>query len=94
MSAALERVIAEQQARLDHMKQVIEDNNKQLQYQYKKEKEIYELLACVVAIKIRCATEEHHKTWMDYRQKVRIYMLENGWCFNCRSFSCECNDDC
>ena len=33
MSAALERVIAEQQAHLDHLKQVIESDNKQLQYQ-------------------------------------------------------------
>lgn len=93
MSAALERVIAEQQAHLDHLKRVIESDNKQLQYQYKKEQELYKLLDGIVDMKIRCATEEHHKTWFDYRQKIRLYMLEHGWCFNCGSFSCECNDD-
>lgn len=60
---------------------------------YKKEQELYKLLDGVVDMEIRCATEEHHKTWFDYRQKIRLYMLEHGWCFNCGSFSCECNDD-
>ena len=93
MTQALERVIAEQQEKIDYLQGQIDSNNKSLRYQYQKEQEMMKLLDGVVDLRIKCETEEHHKTWHDYRHKIRLYMMERGWCFNCGSFNCECHYD-
>ena len=87
MSEALERVIAEQQAKIDGLGKLIERQQKSLNTVFTQHEELFEAMARFIAAD---DNDEHkHK----YRIKARIGMLETGWCFGCYSFVCECDHD-
>ena len=85
MSEALERVIAEQQAKIDHMEKVIEGQNKSLNTVFTRHDELFEAMARLV--------EADEKDWRTLSRKVRLEMMDAGWCFGCYSFACKCDHD-
>ncbi len=92
MSAALERVIAEQQKEIDSLKFIIESNRKIMIGNVKTEQELYKLLDSIVDMRFKCATREEHDMVHKVIGEARMYMLKEGWCFNCAAFQhdCEC----
>lgn len=92
MSAALERVIAEQQKEIDSLKRVIESNRKIMIGNVKTEQELYKLLDSIVDMRFKCATREDHDKVHKVIGEARMYMVEGGWCFNCAAYQhdCEC----
>ena len=67
MSEALERVIAEQQAKIDHMEKVIEGQNKSLNTVFTRHDELFEAMARLV--------EADEKDWRTLSRKVLLEMM-------------------
>jgi hypothetical protein len=85
MSQALERVIAEQQAKIDNMEKLIDGQNKSLNAVFTRHDELFEAMARLV--------ESDEKDQPNLRRKVRLEMMDAGWCFGCYNFVCECDHD-
>lgn len=82
MSAALERVIAEQQATIDRLKQVIDQNNDYLQKNYlAREKLAYAVFGVL-----------NHRAEKMYFDALREEIRAQGWCLYCECLPCECDD--
>ena len=85
MSEALERVIAEQQKRLDDLQKLNESYCRSLDTVFTKHNKLFEQIARFI--------EANEKDQHKHRMEVRIEMIEAGWCFGCYSFVCECDHD-
>lgn len=83
MSAALERVIAEQQAEIDRMKKHIDMNNDYLQKNYRSRERLAQ--ACFGFIN---EPTSHEAMWA-----LKMELQAQGWCVLCESSPCECDHD-
>ena len=94
---SLERVIAEQQKKIDHLELLVKsqrDQNTMLNQSIEKR---FRQLDQLVSLRLRnCWKDDKKAQWEAYCSMihdVKISMMEYGWCFNCRSFLCDCQHD-
>jgi len=96
MSAALERVIAEQQAHIDHMKQVIANQQRDLTTAFTRHEKLFESWARLLDAQIpKCSPDVNEDVFKAYRKlhhDARLCMMATGYCLRCRNFICECDD--
>lgn len=93
MSAALERVIAEQQAEIDRLKA---QQSNQLSYNakdFEAKEQIFTMAAQIVDWhKLReCWKDDKKQEWNEFRtmgNDLRIALVEYGYCIYCRSMTC------
>ena len=97
MSEALERVIAEQQAHIDHMKTVITNQQRDLNTVFTRHEELFEAWAALLGAQLpKCSPDpkdDVFKAYNNQRWKVRVLMTEAGFCMSCHRFICECEAD-
>lgn len=94
MSAALERVIAEQQAEIDALKKMANDQQKNIQTVYTRHAELFETVGKFIERRIPNDKESfEYKRYLEMRNESRMALMDIGWCFGCYSFSCECDHD-
>ena len=92
---SLERVIAEQQKKIDHLELLAKsqrDQNTMLNQSIEKR---FRQLDQLVSLRLRdCWKDDKKAQWESYCNMihdVKLSMIEYGWCFNCESFMCECH---
>lgn len=83
MSAALERVIAQQQAEIDRLKSTIEQNNRYLEINFREREKF----------KDAAFTFINHPTNPDARMGLQLALRDQGWCLTCETMPCECDHD-
>ena len=88
MTAALERVIAEQQTKIDQLTAEVTRGHKTLSTMWNKHGELFECFARLVDAHIPDSTDQ--KNFRRLRQTCRVQMLEAGYCMTCYNFVCEC----
>lgn len=93
MSAALERVIAEQQAKIDHQSGLLESQMKSLQTYFTRHDSLFESFARLLDAGLPkddqlLKIDEYRKL----RHECRIGMMDSGYCMTCYNFNCECED--
>jgi uncharacterized coiled-coil protein SlyX len=94
MSAALERVIAEQQATIDRMEATIESQSKTLTTMWKQHEDLFEAAAKLADTAMPKAEDEAQaKAYHALRHSLRMQLLNTGYCMGCYSFVCECDHD-
>lgn len=99
MSAALERVIAEQQKEIDGLKLAVGSYRKHDLAKQVTDTEMFQKIDKVLGFKLR-------DNWKDDRadelkkyglllHSLRMQLLHNGWCIRCGEWchSCGCNDE-
>ena len=94
MSAALERVIAEQQAHIDHMQKVIANQQRDLTTVFTRHEELFKAWAMLLDARIpKCSpdvTEDVFKAYRKLHHEARLCMMNAGYCLTCHNFICEC----
>ena len=100
MSEALNRVIEEQQKRIDDL---LEGNKKLIERSarvFKQNEELFEAFARLLDAQMptQAQVDSQHsvaKIYHDLRHEARMQMIEAGYCVNCYNFmvSCECDYD-
>lgn len=92
MSAALERVIAEQQATIDQLREDIKRSIDGAATVYTRHDELFEDMARLIDYDLPCdPTEEQWTRFCKLRHTVRMNMLDTGYCLRCYNFLCECD---
>lgn len=86
MSEALERVIAEQQKKIDGMGKLIDSQAKSLNTVYTKHDDLFDVFAKLVE------ADERYRI-VGLQERARLRMMDAGFCFGCHSFVCECDHD-
>ena len=91
MTAALERVIAEQQTKIDQLTAEVTRGHKTLSTMWNKHGELFECFARLVDAGLPkdeqlLKIDEYRKL----RHACRVQMLEAGYCMTCYNFVCEC----
>lgn len=95
MSAALERVIAEQQHLIDRLKAQVDGHNR---YSMEKHREDEDLVRAVIHFMSRAIAEVHtdekdHESWRQSTSDMRLALSEFGYCFKCGCLGyCQCDD--
>jgi hypothetical protein len=87
MSEALERVIAEQQKKIDHQSGLLEIQMKSLNTVFSRHSELFESFARLIDVDV---PDDVSKEYRRLRQTCRFGMLEAGYCMTCYNFVCEC----
>lgn len=91
MSQALERVIAEQQSTIDHLKQQFESGHKTLNTMWTKHSELFEAFARLIDADLPDGSDYAKlEAYRKLRYECRLQMLETGYCMTCYNFVCEC----
>lgn len=94
MSEALERVIAEQQAHIDHMKSVIDSQQNRTNTVFTRHGELFESFARLLDAEIpKCSPDQKGDVFEAYRKlrhDARMQMMDAGYCLHCYNFVCEC----
>lgn len=94
MSEALERVIAEQQKEIDHLKRVSDGYCKSLDTVFTQHNKLFESIGRMVdSFPSANDTDDERKRYHKLACDVRIGLLEAGFCLGCYSFMCECDPD-
>jgi hypothetical protein len=107
MSAALERVIVEQQAVIDNLREQLSVQSEMFRGQsdtaFRQKEELFEIAAKIInvsnVIKLPDCWKNDKKTelveYMVLFGKLRLAMMNAGWCFHCNTLTCsgECYDD-
>ena len=92
---SLERVIAEQQSKIDRQESRLKHYHEQTALLHKQIEKRFSQLDTLVTLSLRdCWRDDKKKQWEQYCRtvnEVKISMIEYGYCFNCQSFLCECN---
>jgi len=97
MSEALNRVIEEQQKRIDDL---LEGNKKLIERSarvFKQNEELFEAVAKLIDFRMDYDKykweEDRMKAYGSLRHEVRMQMIEAGYCVTCYNFMahCECN---
>lgn len=83
MSAALERVIAQQQAEIDRLKSTIERNNKYFEINFREREKLKDAAFTLI----------NHPTNPDARMGLKLALRDQGWCLYCETQPCECECD-
>ena len=94
MSEALNRVIEEQQKRIDDL---LEGNKKLIERSsrvFKQNEELFEAMAKLLDYDLP-SDNITDKQWADYcslKHEVRMQMIDAGYCVRCYNFVCECDE--
>jgi hypothetical protein len=94
---SLERVIAEQQERIDHLEALEASRTKGWQAEFKRLEELLGAVAYFVLVADRVwktieLTEKDHEMFFKARAKVCRAAAECGFCWHCESIPCTCSD--
>lgn len=94
MSAALERVIAEQQTRIDRLTREVDRGHETLAKMWTKHNGLFEDFARLVDATIS-KDDDLLKidSYRKLRHACRLQMLDAGYCMTCYNFNCECQYD-
>ena len=94
---SLERVISEQQTEIDRLKALLTSANRQNIALNQQMERRFRQLDELTGLRLRdCWRDDKREQWEKYRaivHEVKASMVEYGWCFNCQSFNCECEND-
>ena len=97
MSEALNRVIEEQQKRIDDL---LEGNKKLIERSarvFKQNEELFEAVAKLIDFRMNYDKweDKQREAYGSLRHKVRMQMIEAGYCVTCYNFMahCECDYD-
>lgn len=94
MSAALERVIAEQQEKIDQLLDDIKRSIDSAATVYTRHDQLFEDIARLIDCDLPSdPTEEQWTRFCKLRHNVRMQMLDIGYCLQCYGFVCECDYD-
>ena len=95
MSSALERVIAEQQDRVDSLTAQLESAQKSSAHVWKQHKELFDALARFLdaGIPLDRSDVDRAKKYLKQRHELRLAVLDCGYCMRCRDFICHCDED-
>ena len=94
MSETLERVIADQQRKIDTLAQMAESQSKAIRTVYTQHGKLFETVGRFLDQDI--PGEQGSTEWRRYRDmrhEARMAFRDAGWCFGCYNFSCECDHD-
>jgi|JI10StandDraft_1071094.scaffolds.fasta_scaffold338057_4 hypothetical protein len=92
MSEALERVIAEQQTKIDQLTAEVTRGHETLNTIWTKHNDLFESFARLIYAHIPDSTDHGDpKNFRRLRQTCRVMMLEAGYCMTCYNFICECD---
>lgn len=97
MRAALERVIAEQQERIDHLEALVDSRTNGWQAEFKRLDTLLGSVAYFLMVADRTwktieLTEKDHEAYFKARAKVRLAATECGYCWHCENIPCACSD--
>ena len=91
MSAALERVIAEQQAEIDKLKAQQASAHETLNTLWERHDQLFDCFARLIDADIPDgANLDVAKAYRNLRHECRLKMLDAGYCMTCHNFVCEC----
>ena len=95
MSSALERVIAEQQDRVDILTAQLERAQKSLVHVWKQYEELFDALAGFLDadIPLDRSDVDRAEKYLKQRHELSLAVLECGYCLRCRDFICHCDED-
>lgn len=94
MSAVLERIIAEQQEKIDQLLGDIKRSIDDAATVYTRHDELFEAIARLIDYDLPTEpTDQHWSRFCKLRHEVRMQMLDTGYCLRCYNFICECDDD-
>ena len=92
--SALERVIAEHQAKIDGLQKVVASQSKSIETVFTRHNELFEKFGELIDAQIPDKSDEGK--WNRYaalKWECRHLMTEAGFCCHCRNFVCECDDE-
>lgn len=95
MSEALERIIAEQQKKIDGLNQMITGHGEQFQRLHTRLDAAFEWISKTRDLQLSpdlFKDEAGFKKWGDHSDRLLAFMLDNYYCPFCRAFNCECDD--
>lgn len=92
---SLERVIAEQQVKIDQLKSLVESQNKSLATMWSKHEALFESIAAFLDANLPLdkSDEAAAKHYLKLRHELRLAVLQTGYCLRCYNFICQCDDD-
>ena len=95
MSSALERVIAEQQDRVDSLTAQIESAQKSSAHVWKQHEELFETLAKFLDadLPLDRLDVDRAKKYLKQRHELSLAVFDCGYCLRCRDFICHCGED-
>ena len=95
MSSALERVIAEQQDRVDSLTAHLESAQKSSAHVWKQHEELFDALARFLDadIPLDRSDVDRAKKYLKQRHELTLAVLDCGYCLRCRDFICHCGED-
>ena len=94
MSEALERVIAEQQAKIDDLQSLNNSYCKQLESIYIRHDALFENIARLIDERpFSATTEDAKKRYHELATAARLGLMDAGYCLRCYNFVCECDPD-
>ena len=95
MSSALERVIAEQQDRVDSLTTQLESAQKSSAHAWKQHAELFDALARFLDadIPLDRLDVDRSKKYLKQRHELSLEVLDCGYCLRCRDFICHCGED-
>lgn len=92
MSAALERIIAEQQQEIDRLKSIRQSSEQASIRQFKRMEDVFLAMGQFIDHNPRKAWRDDAKAeWDEYcnlKNAARLSMVEAGVCFSCWSIAC------
>lgn len=94
MSNALERVIAEQQEKIDWLTGDLKRANETAGTLWTRHNELFEAIARLLDCDL--PSEPTEQQWVEFcrlRHTLRRQMLDTGYCLSCYNFVCECDHD-
>ena len=90
---SLERVIAEQQVKIDQLTSLVESQNKSLAMMWSKHESLFECAAQLLNADLPPFTDKdmHHR-YFSLAKELRLKLMEIGFCPRCYSFQRQCGD--
>lgn len=94
MSQVFERVIAEQQNKIDELEKLVASQSISLNTAFTKHQELFEAFGSLIHGRLPDKTDQSgFMRYQNLRAKARDLLRETGFCLGCHQFICECNDD-
>ena len=91
---SLERVIAEQQTKIDQLTSLVDEQNKSLATMCSKHEALFENVACLLEADLPPFTDkEMHRSYFRLNREIRLQLMDCGFCPRCHGFSCQCGDE-
>lgn len=91
---SLERVIAEQQTKIDQLTEQVDSLSKSSAHVWKQHEELFEAIAVFLDANLPLdrSDESSAKHYLKLRHELRLAMLQTGYCLRCYNFICQCDD--